>query len=130
MTDTTTSAHRFLPVERGAPLAAWTTGVPFEAEARAQRIARLPFIHRHVAVMPDLHLGIGATVGSVVATRRAIIPAAVGVDIGWGGGAPRTHRRRRPQRSRRLAGHPGGERRRLGGAAPRLCPSGGVCERM
>jgi tRNA-splicing ligase RtcB len=66
--------------------------VPFEAEARAQleRIARLPFIHKHVAVMPDVHLGKGATVGSVIATRRAIIPAAVGVDIGCGMMAVRT----------------------------------------
>jgi tRNA-splicing ligase RtcB len=79
-------------VEGGAPVKAWTTGVPFEAEARAQveRIARLPFIHHHVAVMPDVHLGKGATVGSVVATRQAIIPAAVGVDIGCGMMAVRT----------------------------------------
>src|SRR6185436_18844947 len=69
-----------------------TVGVPFEADARAQleRIARLPFIHRHVAVMPDVHLGKGATVGSVIATRRAIVPAAVGVDIGCGMIAVRT----------------------------------------
>jgi tRNA-splicing ligase RtcB len=60
--------------------------VPFEAEALAQvkRIAALPFIHKWVAVMPDVHAGIGATVGSVVATKGAIIPAAVGVDIGCG----------------------------------------------
>jgi tRNA-splicing ligase RtcB len=67
-------------------------GVPFESDARAQveRIARMPFIHRHVAVMPDVHLGKGATVGSVIATKRAIIPAAVGVDIGCGMMAVRT----------------------------------------
>jgi tRNA-splicing ligase RtcB len=44
----------------------------------------LPFIHHHVAAMPDVHLGIGATIGSVIATHKAIIPAAVGVDIGCG----------------------------------------------
>jgi tRNA-splicing ligase RtcB len=89
---TMTAAHQVLHVEGGAPLKAWTVGVPFEADARAQveRIARLPFIHRHVAVMPDVHLGKGATVGSVIATKRAIIPAAVGVDIGCGMMAVRT----------------------------------------
>lgn len=64
----------------------WTIGVPFESQAREQlkRIASLPFIHSHVAAMPDVHLGIGATVGSVIATKGAVIPAAVGVDIGCG----------------------------------------------
>jgi len=64
----------------------WTNGVAVEDEARAQvaRIAAMPFIHRHVAVMPDVHLGKGATVGSVIATKGAVIPAAVGVDIGCG----------------------------------------------
>jgi tRNA-splicing ligase RtcB len=85
-------AHQVINVEGGAPLRAWTVGVPFEPDARAQleRIARLPFIHHHVAVMPDVHLGKGATVGSVIATKRAIIPAAVGVDIGCGMMAVRT----------------------------------------
>ena len=57
-----------------------------EAAARAQlvNISRLPIVHHHVAAMPDVHLGIGATVGSVIPTLRAIIPAAVGVDIGCG----------------------------------------------
>lgn len=76
----------------GVPIKAWTRGVPFEAEARAQleRVAELPFIHKWVAAMPDVHHGIGATVGSVVPTRGAIIPAAVGVDIGCGMIASRT----------------------------------------
>lgn len=76
----------------GAPIKAWTAGVPFEAEAEAQlrRVATLPFIHKWVAVMPDVHSGIGATVGSVIATKGAIIPAAVGVDIGCGMIAART----------------------------------------
>jgi tRNA-splicing ligase RtcB len=68
------------------PIKAWTQGVPFEAEAEAQlrRIAALPFVHKWIAVMPDVHAGIGATVGSVIACKRAVIPAAVGVDIGCG----------------------------------------------
>ncbi|MBU6156793.1 MAG: RtcB family protein [Alphaproteobacteria bacterium] len=70
----------------GVPIRAWTRGVPVEAEARRQlmNIAALPFVHGHVAVMPDVHLGRGATVGSVIPTKGAIIPAAVGVDIGCG----------------------------------------------
>jgi len=69
-----------------APVKHWTRGVPFDDKARAQlaRIAELPFIHKWIAVMPDVHLGKGATVGSVVPTKKAIIPAAVGVDIGCG----------------------------------------------
>lgn len=61
-------------------------GFPFEKEAMDQieNIARMPFIHKHVAVMPDAHAGKGATVGTVIATKGAIIPAAVGVDIGCG----------------------------------------------
>lgn len=71
---------------------AWTRGVPVEDAAREQlaRIAELPFIYKHVAVMPDVHLGKGATVGSVIATQGAIIPAAVGVDLGCGMIAQRT----------------------------------------
>ena len=86
------TTHQIFSVEGGAPIKAWTVGVPFEDEARAQveRISRLPFLHSHVAVMPDVHLGKGATVGSVIATRQAIIPAAVGVDIGCGMMAVRT----------------------------------------
>ena len=68
------------------PIKAWTQGVQFESKAmeQAKNIASLPFIHKHVAIMPDVHYGIGATVGSVIPTIDAIIPAAVGVDIGCG----------------------------------------------
>src|SRR5437016_789347 len=68
------------------PIKAWTHGVPFEAEAQEQlrRVASLPFVHKWVAVMPDVHAGLGATVGSVIACAKAVIPAAVGVDIGCG----------------------------------------------
>jgi tRNA-splicing ligase RtcB (3'-phosphate/5'-hydroxy nucleic acid ligase) len=73
--------------EKGkAPIKMWTDGVPVEQAAMSQlrNTAQMPFIFKHIAVMPDVHLGIGATVGSVIPTRGAIIPAAVGVDIGCG----------------------------------------------
>ena len=68
------------------PVKMWTQGVPVEDAAREQlqNVARLPIVFRHVAAMPDVHYGIGATVGSVIPTFKAIIPAAVGVDIGCG----------------------------------------------
>lgn len=71
---------------------AWIDGVELEDAARAQleNLASLPFIHRHIAVMPDVHAGCGSTVGSVIPTDQAIIPAAVGVDIGCGMIAVRT----------------------------------------
>jgi tRNA-splicing ligase RtcB len=70
----------------GVPIKAWVEVVPVEDDAKVQlrNIAKLPIVWPHVAVMPDVHLGIGATVGSVVPTERAIIPAAVGVDLGCG----------------------------------------------
>ena len=75
----------------GAPIKSWTNGVPFDFNAlrQVQNVAGLPFIHKHVAVMPDVHWGIGATVGSVIPTHRAIIPAACGVDLGCGVAAKR-----------------------------------------
>jgi tRNA-splicing ligase RtcB len=68
------------------PIKAWVDGVAFEDAARRQveNVASMPFVYKHVAVMPDVHWGMGATVGSVIATQGAIIPAAVGVDIGCG----------------------------------------------
>jgi tRNA-splicing ligase RtcB (3'-phosphate/5'-hydroxy nucleic acid ligase) len=79
-------------VAGGVPLKMWTRGVPVEDEAKKQlrNAARLPIIFKHIAAMPDVHFGIGATVGSVIATLKAIIPAAVGVDIGCGMIACRT----------------------------------------
>ncbi len=76
----------------GVPIKAWTKGVEIEDAARQQlhNVALLPFIHKHVAVMPDCHWGMGATIGSVIPTKGAIIPAAVGVDIGCGMMAVRT----------------------------------------
>jgi tRNA-splicing ligase RtcB len=77
----------FEVIEGGhVPIKAWTRGVPIEESALKQlrNVASLPFIHKHMAVMPDVHWGMGATVGSVIPTVGAIIPAAVGVDIGCG----------------------------------------------
>ena len=70
----------------GVPVKAWTKGVLLDDRAKDQlmNVARLPFIFGWVAAMPDVHWGIGATIGSVIPTKGAIIPAAVGVDIGCG----------------------------------------------
>ena len=86
------TGYVFTETPGGAPIKSWTNGVPVEAQAwsQVQNVARLPFVHKHVAVMPDVHWGIGATVGSVIPTSGAIIPAAVGVDIGCGMMAVRT----------------------------------------
>ncbi len=73
-----------------APVHIWTDDVESTALDQLSRVAELPIIHSHVAAMPDVHAGIGATVGSVIPTRKAIIPAAVGVDIGCGMAAVRT----------------------------------------
>jgi tRNA-splicing ligase RtcB len=72
--------------EGRVPIKAWTRGVQVEEAALQQlrNVASMPFIHRWVAAMPDVHWGIGATVGSVIPTVGAVIPAAVGVDIGCG----------------------------------------------
>jgi tRNA-splicing ligase RtcB (3'-phosphate/5'-hydroxy nucleic acid ligase) len=77
-------------VEGGSPVKVWTDDLESSARAQLVNLSRLPFIHRHVAAMPDVHGGIGSTIGSVIATRQAIIPAAVGVDIGCGMAAVRT----------------------------------------
>ena len=84
---------KFNVMETGAvPIKAWTRGVPIQDAAVDQlvNVARLPFVHKHVAAMPDVHWGLGATVGSVIPCKGAIIPAAVGVDIGCGMCAVRT----------------------------------------
>ncbi|MEZ5626612.1 MAG: RtcB family protein [Rhodocyclaceae bacterium] len=84
--------HDTLTLPGAAPIKLWTHGVPVEGAARTQLIhtARLPIIYKHLAVMPDVHLGKGSTIGSVIPTLGAIIPAAVGVDIGCGMMAVRT----------------------------------------
>ena len=74
-----------MPATEVAPkLLSWASDLDPKAAEQAARTARLPFVDGHVALMPDAHVGIGATVGSVIPTRDAIIPAAVGVDIGCG----------------------------------------------
>ncbi|NNF07918.1 MAG: RtcB family protein [Candidatus Eisenbacteria bacterium] len=77
---------------KGVPIKSWTQGVAFDEGAKEQllNISQLPFIHGWVAAMPDVHRGIGATIGSVIPTVEAIVPAAVGVDIGCGMMAQRT----------------------------------------
>jgi len=78
-------------IEQGrVPVKVYTDDVEAGARQQLVNISRLPIVHHHVAAMPDVHAGIGATVGSVIATDRAIIPAAVGVDIGCGMIASRT----------------------------------------
>ena len=71
------------------PVKVWTRDIEHEAMQQLMNVAALPIVHGHIAAMPDVHAGIGATVGSVIPTRSAIIPAAVGVDIGCGMNAVR-----------------------------------------
>jgi tRNA-splicing ligase RtcB len=71
------------------PVKIFTKDVEHDAIQQLLNVAQLPIVHSHVAAMPDVHHGIGATVGSVIATKQAIIPAAVGVDIGCGMNAVR-----------------------------------------
>lgn len=85
----TTASYEVEDVPNGVPIKSWTKGVLFEEQAREQlrKLALMPFIYRHVAVMPDVHAGKGSTVGTVIATRNAVIPAAIGCDIGCGANA-------------------------------------------
>ncbi len=76
--------------EGRVPVKVYTSELEPGARAQLVNVSQLPIVHHHVAAMPDVHLGIGATVGSVIPTLRAIIPAAVGVDIGCGMIAART----------------------------------------
>ncbi|MFM2432095.1 MAG: hypothetical protein RLZZ511_3309 [Cyanobacteriota bacterium] len=81
-------AYTELPIKTDAPVFSWANHDLGQDELRmARNVASLPFVFKHVALMPDVHLGKGALVGSVVATKDAIIPAAIGVDIGCGMGA-------------------------------------------
>jgi len=88
----TERTYDVLAPDQAAPIKMWTRGVPVEEGAKQQltKTAQLPFIYKWLAVMPDVHVGIGSTVGSVIPTKNAIIPAAVGVDIGCGMMASRT----------------------------------------
>ncbi len=84
--------YESIGIDGQTPIKAWIKGVSLEAGARQQllNLATLPFIYSHIAVMPDAHSGRGSTIGSVIPTLGAIIPAAVGVDLGCGMMAVRT----------------------------------------
>jgi tRNA-splicing ligase RtcB len=87
-----TGTYNVMDVPGGKPVKMWTQSVPVEQDALRQleKTARLPFIYKWLAVMPDVHVGKGSTIGSVIPTLNAIIPAAVGVDIGCGLAAVKT----------------------------------------
>ncbi len=140
-----TSNFELLHAEGGAtPIKGWVRGVPLEAEAHAQlrNIASIPFVGPWVAVMPDVHLGKGATVGSVIPTRGAIIPAAVGVDIGCGMAAVRTtlrasdlpdnlaQLRNSIERSVPVGNGRGGEHRRLPDSITTRVVESGLAQRL
>ncbi len=76
-------------INKGKPVKVWTTDIDLSAIEQLENMSRMPFIHKHIAAMPDVHWGMGATIGSVIPSKGAIIPAAVGVDIGCGMNAVR-----------------------------------------
>ena len=79
-----------ITLEEGrVPVRIFTDDIEAEARQQLVNVSKLPIVHGHVAAMPDVHAGIGATVGSVIPTLDAVIPAAVGVDIGCGMNAVR-----------------------------------------
>ncbi len=126
------------------PIKGWVRGVPLEGKAHQQlrNIAAIPFVGPWVAVMPDVHLGKGATVGSVIPTRGAIIPAAVGVDIGCGMAAVRTtlgandlpdslaQLRSSIERAVPVGNGPGGDHRRLPDSIDTRVAQSGLVERL
>lgn len=77
--------------QQKVPIKIWASIIEESAKQQLLNLAKLPFIHKHIAVMPDVHYGKGSTIGSVIATTKAIIPAAVGVDLGCGMSAVRTN---------------------------------------
>ncbi len=84
--DSSHEDYEMIKIKERKPIKAWVKGVALEQPALQQLInlASMPFIHKHIAVMPDAHMGKGTTVGTVIPTFKAIIPAAVGVDLGCG----------------------------------------------
>jgi tRNA-splicing ligase RtcB len=125
------------------PIKGWVRGVPLEDAAHQQlrNIASIPFVGPWVAVMPDVHLGRGATVGSVIPTRGAVIPAAVGVDIGCGMAAVRTTLRAADlpdslaqlrtsiERSVPVGNGPGGDHRKLPDSVATMVAESGLVQR-
>src|SRR5437870_11651223 len=73
-----------MPQTINPKLLSWASEIDPETIRQAEKTARLPIVAGHVALMPDAHLGIGSTVGSVIPTKGAVIPSAIGVDIGCG----------------------------------------------
>lgn len=71
-------------INKGKPVKIWASFIDDKAREQLEDMSKIPFIHKHIAVMPDVHWGVGATIGSVIATKGAIVPAAVGVDLGCG----------------------------------------------
>lgn len=84
--------YESMDVDGGRPIKMWTEGVPVEQAAKQQlaNTARMPFVYKHIAVMPDVHLGEGSMIGCVISALGAVIPAAVGADIGCGMTAAKT----------------------------------------
>src|SRR3546814_20945191 len=117
-----TSNYEWLHLEGQTPIKGWVRGVQLEDRAHEQlrTIASMSFVGPWVAVMPDVDLGIGATVGSVVPTRGAINPAAVGVDDGCGLGRGRT-----TLNELELPAYVAGVRSLIHAAHPRAHPPGG-----
>lgn len=71
-------------INKGKPVKIWTDEIDENAIIQLENMSKMPFIHKHIAVMPDVHWGMGATIGSVIPSKGAVIPAAVGVDLGCG----------------------------------------------
>lgn len=71
-------------IDEKIPIKIWTTDIESAAREQLKKLAKMPFIYKHIAVMPDVHCGVGSSVGTVIASKGAIIPSAVGVDIGCG----------------------------------------------
>ena len=75
---------KVVKADTGLPVKVWTDEVEESALAQLKNMSQMPFIHKWIACMPDVHMGYGATIGSVIPASKAIIPSAVGVDIGCG----------------------------------------------
>jgi len=74
----------FQVINKGKPVKVWTDEIDDNAISQLENLSKMPFIHHHMAAMPDVHWGMGATIGSVIPSKGAVIPAAVGVDLGCG----------------------------------------------
>lgn len=107
-----------MPQQLSDRVLSWAVDLEPQALEQAVRTSQMPFIVGHVALMPDAHLGMGATVGSVIATQGNVIPAAIGVDIGCGMIAARLDTESRPLRSHDLPENLDGLHRALAGAVP------------